>query len=556
MIKVNGNVITADTKTQKIVFVDGRITEIVSKVDGQRYLWDNTASEREAPLRFVYPFNRTYSLGKNSEVRIETDQYSDTLVNISFFGWHGHGELLIEEDLSTGDVCVTPSAQTSMTGLKACRWEMFGIDPDVEVTVPYMQGIKVPISDSRFKTEKLQDLRYPFRWESAFVAFSRETGGFWVRADCLNKKYKSLRIGNDVAFNCALFDSENTGPIEAEMSAGGVTWKLNVYEGDWTVPIYLYRDMIRETSQYAKAKANLPQWFDDVKLACSWCPTDPNVLDIMKKYIDPKKVIIHLPQWRTMKYDQQYPNYFASDEAKEFIQKGNEMGYHIAPHCNAFEIDPSLPEYELVRDFKFRDLETRQVWGWGWNKGWVGVPEDNMAIRSNRKYNVMAKIHPALPSWQSLLTTNVKKAVDENSLHAVFLDVTHNVYNIHNGTVNGSNLMEGALEIIERVRKINGGIAVGGEGMNETLIGQCFAQGHSVYFGEKENESLPSAYYKPINQMLYGDICHVMSYNSGGDEKEDCDENRGFTPTFNGDHVYELDKAGSVSKRILERALS
>ena len=44
-----------------------------------------------------------------------------------------------------------------MTGLKACRWEMFGIDPDVDVTVPYMQGIKLPISDSRFKTEKLQD---------------------------------------------------------------------------------------------------------------------------------------------------------------------------------------------------------------------------------------------------------------------------------------------------------------------------------------------------------------------------------------------------------------
>ena len=47
-----------------------------------------------------------------------------------------------------------------------------------------------------------------------------------------------------------------------------------------------------------------------------------------------------------------------------------------------------------------------------------------------------------------------------------------------------------------------------------------------------------------------------MSYNSGGDEKEDCDENRGFTPTFNSDQVYELDKEGSVSKRILERALS
>lgn len=561
MIKVNGNVITAETKTQKVVFVDGRVTEIISKLDGQRYLYDAEYSEREAPLRFVYAFNRTYSLGRNSEVHIEIDRYSDTLVNISFFGWHGHGDILIEEDISTGDICVTPSVQTSMTGLKACRWEMFGIDPDVEVTIPYMQGIKIPISDPLFKTDKLQDLRYPFRWESAFVTFSRQNGGFWVRTDCLQKKYKSLHIGNDTAFNCALFDSENTGPIDSEISAGGTTWKLNVYEGDWTVPVYLYRDMIRETSQYIKAKANLPQWFDNVKMACSWCPGDPEVLDIMKKYIDPKKVLIHLPHWRNMKYDQQYPNYIASDSGKEFISKGNEMGYHIAPHCNAFEIDPSLLEYELVRDFKYRDIETHQVWGWGWNDGWVGIPEDNMAIRNNRNCNVMAKIHPALPSWQNLLASNVKKAVDENSLHAVFLDVTHNIYNIHNGTVNGANNIEGALELIERVGKINGGIAIGGEGMNEALIGQCFAQGHSVTVGKNDNEMLPTEFYTPINQMLYGDVCHVISYVGGSDEErkflqDKCDQNRGFTPTLNGDYIYELDKPDSVARKIMERALS
>ena len=114
MIKVNGNVITAETKTQKVVFVDGRITEIISKIDGQRYLNDNRYSEREAPLRFIYAFNRTYSLGKNSAVRIEIHQYSDTLVNISFFGWHGHGDILIEEgkDLCTLVTCTPYGVNT------------------------------------------------------------------------------------------------------------------------------------------------------------------------------------------------------------------------------------------------------------------------------------------------------------------------------------------------------------------------------------------------------------------------------------------------------------
>ena len=44
MIKVDGNKILVDTKTQTALFVDGRLTELVSKLDGQRYLEDTAQS--------------------------------------------------------------------------------------------------------------------------------------------------------------------------------------------------------------------------------------------------------------------------------------------------------------------------------------------------------------------------------------------------------------------------------------------------------------------------------------------------------------------------------
>ena len=45
MIKVDGNKILVDTKTQTALFVDGRLTELISKLDGQRYLCDTVSMD-------------------------------------------------------------------------------------------------------------------------------------------------------------------------------------------------------------------------------------------------------------------------------------------------------------------------------------------------------------------------------------------------------------------------------------------------------------------------------------------------------------------------------
>ena len=67
------------------------------------------------------------------------------------------------------------------------------------------------------------------------------------------------------------------------------------------------------------------------------------------------------------------------------------------PHCNSLEVDPSHPVYAKVRDFQYREIESRKIMGWSWVAGKVlGVPESNASRLEHRDKKVMAKIHPGL----------------------------------------------------------------------------------------------------------------------------------------------------------------
>ena len=192
MIKVHGNKVLVDTKTQTALFVDGRLTELVSKQDGRRYLYDTTVGE--VPIMLVYACDRTLPIGKAEHCQVETVVYSDYMVNISFDAWNGHGELLIEEDLQTGAVCVTPSAHTSRSGVLACRWEIGGLEKDMTMTLPLFQGFQARLDDPILDWPIFREMHYPYRWEENFAVFGRDLGGMWVWCEGERNRFKHLRV--------------------------------------------------------------------------------------------------------------------------------------------------------------------------------------------------------------------------------------------------------------------------------------------------------------------------------------------------------------------------
>ena len=303
---------------------------------------------------------------------------------------------------------------------------------------------------------------------------------------------------------------------------------------------------------------------NDVKLGVSWCPTDIAILDELSKKVDPKKVLLHLPQWRVHKYDTCYPDFTPSEKFKEFMEYGRKLGFHCMPHSNSVDMDPSMPEYKYLGDFKYRSIDGGRLLGWGWENGHaIGVPSSNKALDESRDKLVMVKIHPGLQMWRTMLAERIKMALDQlnNMTDTVFIDVTLCSYNLDNALVDNITTIEGMKLIIKQIQAINGGLAVGGEGLNEiTMQNQTFAQAHLFDSHQGTAEHLARCGGCDLNTFLFSRLCKTIGYSglSGDNEahilRERIHEEHGAIPTITLGRAEQIANPNADFSRIFELA--
>jgi hypothetical protein len=240
------------------------------------------------------------------------------------------------------------------------------------------------------------------------------------------------------------------------------------------------------------------------------------------------------------------------------------MGFHVMPHFNSIDMDPSNPAYTWIRDFQYRHVETRQLLGWSWVDGKVlGVPESNQSRMENRDKNVMIKVHPGLSMWRSILGENIGKAGSDLNLDTVFIDVTLVTHNLHNCLVESMTSTEGMRKLIGHMGLLNNGLVVGGEGLNEiTMQGLSFAQAHLFKSWQTSIEGLERAGGCDLNHFLFGKLSRTIGY-SGLSGKTRDEELRmqihldhGAIPTITIDSSDEITNPNAAVKRLLDIANS
>jgi hypothetical protein len=445
--------------------------------------------------------------------------------------------------------------------VRACRWNLAGLRPDLELVAPFFQGVKLKMDDSLINDTRWH---WPMFWEAGLAILQSYKGGFWIHCRDDRYRYKSLKVGTKTdPFSLGL-DSEAYGPVDDNLGAGGIAWRINVFQGDWKVPAGQYRDWLWSAYRLDRREAARRPWIFDVRFAVSWCPGDPKILDALSKRLKPEKVLLHFPEWRTDPYDQNYPTFVASENGKAFIQKAKSMGFRIMPHCNSIDMDPSHPVYPRVRDFQYRDIEKKEIQGWSWVNGRaIGVPESNDSLMRNRDKNVMVKIHPGLSAWRSILGENIGNAARNLDLEAVFIDVTLCTYNLNNCLVEATTPTEGMKRLIDHVASLDGGLAVGGEGLNEiTAQGLSFAQAHLFKSWQDSINGLERAGGCPLNEFLFGRLCRTFGY-SGLSGKTADEELRmriqiehGAIPTVTVDSADEIIRPNAAVKRMIDLAAS
>jgi hypothetical protein len=238
------------------------------------------------------------------------------------------------------------------------------------------------------------------------------------------------------------------------------------------------------------------------------------------------------------------------------------MGFRIMPHFNSVDMDPSHPVYARVRDFEYRDVETKRAQGWAWHdQRSIGVPESSTARLRNRDKKVMVKIHPGLGLWRSILGDGVEAASATLDLEAVFLDVTLVTQNLHGCFVEGLTSSEGMLKLVDHVAALGRGLVVCGEGRNEvTARGLTFAQAHLFRSWQENVEGLERTGGCPLGEHLFGRLCRTFGYSglAGRDEKQALrlrvHESLGAIPTITVGGAAEIREPVPAVRRLLEKA--
>ncbi|MDI6448988.1 DUF6259 domain-containing protein [Anaerobaca lacustris] len=556
-IQVRDGVLFIDTATQTAVMEKGVLTSLKSKRSGEVFV--RKSDVPSAALQLLYRGGETVSVDESKFGAIETHSLSDHRAEVVFHSWDADGVLTVSVEPQTGDILVEPAAYSSRGGVLACRWNLTGLRSDLKLVAPFFQGVKLPLDDSLIKDSHWE---WPFFWEAGLAILQAEQGGFWVHTQDNRYRYKALKVGTRTDAMRLGFDTQAYGPIDNNLSAGGLTWRINVFDGDWQEPATRYRQWLWQAYDLEAERARRAPWVRDVRFAVSWCPTDEAILEALAQELNPKTVLLHIPNWRTDPYDENYPTYVPSETAKAFIRKGRALGFHMMPHFNAIDMDPSNPAYAHVRDFQYRGIERYDLRGWSWYRGrGLGVPESNAALLANRDKKVMVKVHPGLSMWRSILGRAIRQATDDLATDAAFIDVTLVSHNLHNCFVEATTPTEGMHKLIRHVAALGRGLVVSGEGLNEiTMQGQSFAQVHLFKSWHQSIDGLERTGGCDLNAFLFDGLCRAFGYaNLGG---RDADQElrmrmhleHGAIPTVTIRSAREILSPNAAVRRMLDRA--
>ncbi|MGC9348210.1 MAG: DUF6259 domain-containing protein [Anaerolineae bacterium] len=493
---------------------------------------------------------------------------TDRIAEMVLSDWECDVSVRIAIDEETGDILMEPSAWTMQAGVAGVGMNVPGIRQDLQVVAPFQQGVKLPLDHPQMGGKYAL---WPSHWEAGFLVFDGGESGFTVQTWDDHQLYKAVKIGRDENSQVVGFFTLAPGPLEQNRSVGNVCWRISAYEGDWKVPVKRYRAWYWKTYRLDEAAQLRPDWLDELRLAVSWCPTEPALLDALAKEIDPKSVFMHLPRWRPYGYDEDYPSFEPSEAGKAFVLKAREMGFHVAPHTNTCQMSPDHPFFFQARDFCTRSPMDLRWGGWSWLpvEGWrnFGPPQSYSHMASHKDWKILVNVHLAWSPWRRQLTRQIAGLIDDLGLDSVFIDVSQLIHNSDNARVEGLSYAEGSLKLIRELTELAPGFCVSGEARNE--ISTQFlsvVQFHLYNFahqraGEGEDMSWVVEATLPVNEVLFKGLSRGIGYNYGRGENRrymiDAALKQGAIPTLIFQTADPVSELGSEEGRyILEHAKS
>jgi hypothetical protein len=538
-IVVDGEVLSVTTSKLKARFQGAALVSLIPRDATTEFLHPEAPA---APIDLVYLNGET--LGKDKHQSTTVRKISDLAARIEVQGADSDRSILVRIDSETGDLCITPDGLSARRGVRSVRWNM-AFHPDSRLVLPCVNGILVQPNREFPRNDWFE---WPFRWNAQLVIAEKDDFSLMVHAEDTLQRFKGLNLARSDTRTELGFDSQVPGPAWDNRTAGGIEWRISVSPGDWHAPAGRYRDWLRRVHGLEQKRTSRPEWVDSISLVQCWAPPNMEMLDALAEVHPPEETLIHLSNWRTEKYDVNYPDYTPTEEAITYVKKAKEMGFHVMPHFNYFAVFYQHPFYQKVRDFQIRSIDKNEPMGWHW-------PPDT------HDYTRMGYIHPGLGIWRRKLIDVVLEACDRLETDIAFIDQTLCTWNTDNGLIQGLSTVGGLSVLQEEFHRVRPDLVLVGEGLNEvSFVREAFAQAHiHDGWGDLAQHHVEAAH--PICSFLWEGHTRLVGYyhhlNPGNKNVDLCIEvyrRMGAIPTIvtkNPDHLRD---PGDAAKRILELA--
>ncbi|MBI4579430.1 MAG: hypothetical protein HY718_06985, partial [Planctomycetes bacterium] len=482
-------------------------------------------------------------LGTDKHQQTTVRRISDRAARIEVSGEDSTRTLLVCADADTGDVRILPDGLSSRRGLRAVGWTL-SAHPDAAVILPCVNGLRFRSNQPHPPSHRFA---WPMEWNAQLVILEQGEYSAMVHCEDRTRQFKALQLTRQGDRTDLGFDTEPPGPLWDNRTAGGIEWRVNTYRGNWRVPATRYRQWLLAGGDLRANARHRPDWVDGITLAVCWAAAKPEMLDALAAVHPPARTLIHLSDWRTDKYDVNYPDYTPTDKALQYMAKARQLGFHVMPHFNYFSVYYKHPFFQTVGDFQVRSLDKNEPQGWHW------PPETH-------DYTRMGYIHPGLGAWRSKLIDVVGEACDRTGTGVAFIDQTLCTWNTDNGLVQGMNTIEGMRQLHDEFDAVRPELLLAGEGLNEVSFQrQGFAQGHIFQgWGKLEQKHVDAQH--GICQLLWGSHTRLIGYyhlNPGNEDFEkgiEVYERMGAVPTIVTNNPKDLSEPSPLTKRILDRA--
>ncbi|MEQ8765970.1 MAG: DUF6259 domain-containing protein [Planctomycetota bacterium] len=331
-------------------------------------------------------------------------------------------------------------------GCSARAWGMV-LPSDVTIIVPGDDGTffdaSSPLGEQRFE--------YPWQWESAFVLVQKGRAGWLIRTEGFEDAFHELTVVRTEAGFTLRFGTESWAPFGRGSEPPAVPWRIEPYEGHWTVGAERYRQDWLRRGEPARVHREKPDWVKDIALVVRHDVSDRAGLELLAQQIEPRRVLIYSVDWRRSRYDFEYPTYVERPRFSGDLAYAQSLGFRVMLHVNFIGCSYEHPAFEELRPYQVRGQFD------GAPKEWVNEPSGNR----------FAVINPAARVWREFFVAEMRRLVGRLRPDALHLDQNGNIENDANGRIDGLTMIEGVRALHASLVDALPELAFAGEDLSE-----------------------------------------------------------------------------------------